>query len=142
MNNIMRHREFIKIADILIEHGTEVNDALLVATFFKQPELVNKLLALGADPNFEQGIPLIRAVWGGNLPTIDILLKAGANINIENLAGKTPLGMAAKQGKKEVAEFLLNNGARLSTQDIDIAINNKHFQLAEFLAKKDLHENC
>lgn len=48
---------------------------------------------------------------GGNLPLIEVLLKAGAAVDARELMGLTPLWLAAYNGHGDIVELLLKEGA-------------------------------
>lgn len=48
---------------------------------------------------------------------LDALLEAGANPNLCDKDGSTPLMIAAKMGRKKVVETLIENGADLTIQN-------------------------
>ena len=77
-------------------------------------ELVDKLLAAGADANAgtNRGTALLAAAGGGHLEVVDKLLAAGADVNADgNADGWTALQVAAGGGHLEVVGKLLAAGA-------------------------------
>jgi ankyrin repeat protein len=64
--------------------------------------------------------------WGGHAELIPVLLEHGANPNLKNSAGQTPLHAACEHGYKENAKLLLDKGADTSITD------NKGLTPAEF----------
>lgn len=85
------------------------------------PDMVEALLAAGADPRFGmQYRPALiaAAYYGGNLCTkatesIRLLLKAGADVNTEEQGGFTPLATAAVYGCPGMVKVLLDAGAHV-----------------------------
>ena len=61
--------------------------------------------------NAEKETPLLFAAQGGHCECIDILIKAGADVNIVNEADCTALYYAAANGKIDCVEKLLESGA-------------------------------
>lgn len=53
---------------------------------------------------------LFRAVMRQDLQDIESLLSHGAQLNVVNGAGLTPLELAAERGKREASEWLLSQG--------------------------------
>ena len=51
----------------------------------------------------------------GNTRPCKALIDEGANIDSEDFLGKTPLAVAAKKGRKDVVNFLLQNGAEVDS---------------------------
>jgi ankyrin repeat protein len=63
---------------------------------------------------------------------ISVLLDAGADINLANLTGFTPLHHAAEAGSKEAAALLIARGANVS-------LRNRHEQTPEQTASASNH---
>jgi Ankyrin repeats (3 copies) len=69
------------------------------------------------------------------------LLDAGANINLANLTGFTPLHHAAEAGAKEAATLLITNGANLTLRNRygetpeQTAVRTHHTEVAEILRR-------
>lgn len=61
--------------------------------------------------------PLFHAVFQGNLPMVQLLLKKGASVKDQNLAGQTPLHEAVRLGNVPVASVLLKGGAGVNVAD-------------------------
>ncbi|APR98104.1 ankyrin repeat domain-containing protein [Wolbachia endosymbiont of Folsomia candida] len=59
--------------------------------------------------------------------TLNLLLDAGADLNIQDIDGKTPLHIAAQYGYQESAKLLLRAGADPNIEDID---GNTPFRLS------------
>ena len=69
---------------------------------------------------------LLSAASDGNVELVKQLVKNGANVNIQNREGATPLHMAASGGQVEIlpnagaiVEILLKAGADVNIQDTD-----------------------
>src|SRR5215470_16008327 len=79
--------------------------------FFKAVVLI--VLALGAPPvqDADGTTPLHKAVLANDIPTIQKLLRSGANASAANRYGVTPLSLAATNGSPVVVEMLLKAGA-------------------------------
>ena len=61
--------------------------------------------------------PLKCVVEGRNMEGVQILLDAGANPNVKDRDGMTPLMVACNAGQKEIAEALLAKGAEVNAKD-------------------------
>jgi ankyrin repeat protein len=78
------------------------------------------------------------------------LLKLGAEVNAVNEYGQTPFALAAREGRSEVAEYLVDNGAEVQPKSDDLcgpvseAVYYGHENLARLLidagAKPTLHQ--
>ena len=88
-----------------------------LAAFFRRPEVVEYLIAKGADVsavarNPMQVTALHSAVADGGDPRIaKALVAAGADVNAKQRHGWTPLHGAAHSGDRELVELLLARGA-------------------------------
>jgi hypothetical protein len=75
-------------------------------------------IALAQDPNRNTAAPvdpaLHRAVRSGNLPELRALLQNGADPNVRDGAGRTPLIVAAEQDRLDAARLLIAAGANLN----------------------------
>jgi ankyrin repeat protein len=52
-----------------------------------------------------------------NVPIVKVLLDAGANVNVSNKYGQTPLICAAVSPKRETVRLLLDRGAKINARD-------------------------
>lgn len=57
------------------------------------------------------------AAFKGSVPLAKLLVKAGADVNAANDAGKTPLMLAALTGRTEMTKYLLDAGAKPGAAD-------------------------
>jgi len=86
--------------------------------------VINFLVEHGADVNAKAAdcdSPLHHAVLTENLDILRSLVSAGCEINPTNILGKTPLFIAltvrGMEKRQEVAKFLTEHGAKLSTKE-------------------------
>ncbi len=81
----------------------------------KDPEYARWLITQGLDINRGNwlGITLLHRCAGkANMEMAAVCIEQGADINaVEGLYSSTPLGWAAREGKKEMVEWLLDKGA-------------------------------
>lgn len=88
----------------------------------KNEAFLKTALEHGGDPNLQGGqdneTPLFDAI-GKQSDKLDILLAAGANVNVQDRYGFTPVILAAARGRFDVVYKLLNYGAdyRIETKN-------------------------
>jgi len=137
----------VKVAELLVQHGADVNarerfrdqTALMWAAAENHPEMVAFLISKGAAVNFRAksndwpnqitseprvqyrptgGLtPLLYAARSGCQGCVEALLKGGADIDLPNPDGMTPLMMAIDNSRYSVARYLLDHGANPHTWD-------------------------
>lgn len=117
----------IKLLKILLSKVVDVDsqsDAgtpLIWAAGHGQPDAVKVLLEHNANPNAETDdniTPLLSTVAAGSLPCLELLIQAGAKVNI-SVGGVTPLHIAADNGSLEIINCLLKAGADPNVIDED-----------------------
>jgi ankyrin repeat protein len=90
-------------------------DDFITAVTFDKPQTIERLLARGFDPNTpnEKGIPgLIVALQSESPKSALVLAKhTQTQVNVQNLAGETPLMLAAITNHLELAKLLIERGA-------------------------------
>ena len=137
----------VDAAKLLLQHGANVNareswgqqTALMWAAAQKQPQMIKVLVQRGADVN-ARGIvrnwdrkvtaegrpkdmnrggftPLLYAAREGCVACVDELLKGGADINLDDPHGTTPLVLALMNMKFDTAKSLIEKGADISLWD-------------------------
>lgn len=93
----------------------ESNEPIVAAVALNDRVRVTQYLAEGGDPNFvsRDGDPLIYVASGprGGVDVLDLLIKAGAELNAKSPEGRTPLQNAVSWCAVEVANILLLAGA-------------------------------
>ena len=92
----------IDIANILLEHGADIDATFSTAHWF------------------EGFSSLHDAAYDGNLKIVTFLLNHNANVNAVDVDKRTPLHLATIRGRTEVIKTLLVNGANANLQDKDL----------------------
>ncbi len=120
------------------------NTPLHIAAFVGNKEIVELLIAKGADVNAkeeEEGMtPLLAAIGEDRKIIVELLIVSGADINAQSEMG-TPLHLAAGFGHNEIAELLIDKGANINTMDvdgktaIDLAVSEGKRETADLLRK-------
>jgi len=119
--------ENIKIAELLIKHGININaknsknmTALGIAASAQNDnclELIELLLNHGADIDErisnDNSTALIKSITNESYKIADLLIEAGADINLRTEYGWTACRMAFARKQKELGEKLISKGANL-----------------------------
>ena len=92
--------------------------------------------------NPEADRALLDAAKKGNIETVKQHLADGADVNVKDKVGGTPLHLAAFNGHKEIVELLIANGADVNAKSddvgrtpLDLAIHFKHPETTALLRK-------
>lgn len=109
----------LEVAEVLMRHADlkvdlpNVNNetALMMASLRGRASWAQRLIDKGAAVNRPGWSPILYAASGGNVATLEVLLKSGADIRARNPAGSTALIMAARFGADDVVWALLAAGA-------------------------------
>jgi ankyrin repeat protein/beta-lactamase regulating signal transducer with metallopeptidase domain len=115
-------RNFSKeTAEFLIEKGANINTPddrgvtpLDVAEQRGSTDMVELLQQHGAikgSPN------LLGIINSGDIEQVKLLISQGADINVKNSNGLTPLYLASQEGRKDVVELLIDNGADINAKN-------------------------
>ncbi|KAL2842090.1 ankyrin repeat-containing domain protein [Aspergillus pseudodeflectus] len=114
------------VVELLLAHGANVDlhdgllhCPLLAAAGTRKYDIVRFLLAHGADPNpgpDAPATPLEEVLQSApvSMEMVQLLVRAGANVNTHHYMFGSPLRTAIIQGEVEVARFLLDNGAHVN----------------------------
>lgn len=116
----------------LLSHGFDVSDlnsrvdlgmtSLMLAALQGKHDLVDALLAIGADPkavNDDEHHALWFACVSGDVALVEKLISHGSNVNNRNINGVTCTMYAASTGKLDVLKALVEAGADLSIRTPD-----------------------
>ena len=96
-------------ADFLVKHGGKTGAEL------KGDEPVSKA-ATPETPTAKVPDTIYRAAQAGNIEAVKQHLAAGADVNVKDKVGGTPLHRAAYKGHKEIVELLIDNGADVNAE--------------------------
>lgn len=84
-------------------------------------EMVRRILDLNPEVNASDvygQTPLVKAIQGGHLGCINMLIKEGADPNSHDKYGNTPMHQAVKYGRLDIIELILRSGANINTYNI------------------------
>jgi ankyrin repeat protein len=106
-------------------NGQDINGktGLHIASEINAASLVSLLLYYGANPNIFTNLdvgyylPIHKACEKGNKEVVEILVKAGSDLNARNKVGQTPLHVAIRYKNVDVAKFLINSGSNPDIRD-------------------------
>jgi ankyrin repeat protein len=87
----------------------------------RDAQLLNALLEGGLlpDPLLRDGRPIIfEVVEAGRLDLLSSLQQHGANLNLRNSAGKTPLALAVCRKDMQIVDYLLRQGVSATPSDL------------------------
>ena len=134
-------------AALLRKHGAKsgAEDSIHIAARTGNHEAVKKHLAAGTDVNAKEwqfGTPLHHATMGGHKEIAELLISAGAKVNVKGgFVDGTPLHWAAYDGRNEITELLITAGAEVNANSdddgtpLDWAIKYNHTKTADLLRK-------
>jgi hypothetical protein len=102
-----------EIVMLLVENGVDASAMFLNAIINGQLKIANALFprirAISKDQL--QDAFCSRGIWS-NPQLVDLLIKAGADVNYKDELGRTPLEFASEFGGPEAAQWLLDRGAK------------------------------
>lgn len=122
--------------------STHWNEQLVDAACAGNTATITRLIAAGADPNYQNSqinTPLMWAVTHRHLDAARVLLASGADVNRQDVLGGTALIVAAANGDLPMLEMLLRAGADARVTDHDgntalvWATHNNHADAARLL---------
>lgn len=106
------------------------DSALMLGSLKGHTEVVQLLLAAGAEFDHDGWNPLLYAAFEGRLPVVELLLAKGANPDAKAPNRTTPLMFAARNGHEDVVLRLLKAG-------VDLDWKNDQNETAESWAIKN-----
>ena len=117
----------VEMAELLIQHGAHVkgSGALIMAAEEGKLDVVGLLLDKGADineigiehptdPRFKEdmGSALHRAIFGNHQEVVTFLLDRGADENLKDVMGRTPLALAEAGGNNSIIKLFKERDAQ------------------------------
>jgi len=143
----------VSLVGIIAVSGVILHDpgwryhALVDACWTGNRDKVEDLLKSGADPNGlkdsnlnptrEFTYPIYGAAWNNHPDIINLLVRAGADVNVSDSEGGSPLCTAAREGSLEAVKVLLSYGAHLTTESgsstVDVARKFGHNDIADMI---------
>ncbi|KJE90312.1 hypothetical protein CAOG_01642 [Capsaspora owczarzaki ATCC 30864] len=109
----------LKRSDIPVDAVTHQGySALRYAAAMSLPDVVDLLLQAGAQPDpsdpSSMSVPLVAAAGAGCLPAVQLLLVAGADVDLCDSNGRSALASAAALGYHEIVKTLIYAGATIN----------------------------
>lgn len=136
-----------KMTKKLLEYGANINaknkmgdTPLHLAVNLGRVNIVKKLLELGVNlntQNYFEKVPLYSAVFSKTI-IMQMLLKCGANINIQDRHGWSSLHKACNHNKLEKIELLLSFNADITIKTYN---NETIFDVSNLKTKEFIHFN-
>ena len=122
---------------LLIEAGADLNHvdgggytALMMAATNDESEILKLLIEAGADTSDLSNILLFCAISACTADSINILVKAGADVNFKE-SGRTPLVLALIEGYAGTAETFIKAGADVNVIDTENDFSVLHYAAGE-----------
>jgi ankyrin repeat protein len=84
---------------------------LIQAATIGNLDRVQSLLSARVNLDLDRGAAIGNAAAAGHTQVVDLLIRAGANVNLSNNAGFTPIASAAHAGYLEIVRLLIEAGA-------------------------------
>lgn len=141
-NDIVKVRQLLQNEDRLI-NPKKGYPPIFEAIRYSRIEILKLLISKGADVNLKGDRLQYSSIFipseKGDTDTIRILFDAGADLNLTNRLGETPLIYASKAGKREAVKLLIKLGADVNKKDnsyksaVDYAIKNNFYDIAKFM---------
>ncbi|MDD3122437.1 MAG: ankyrin repeat domain-containing protein [Candidatus Izemoplasmatales bacterium] len=112
-------RNFVGDIDPVFHNEHEI-PLLIDPTFYNNEELTKTLLDMNIDPNIPvrtkrtEYYPILNAIHHHNLAIVQMLVEAGANVNVKYNSVLTPLSLAKQKKNKQndIVSYLKSKGAK------------------------------
>ncbi|MDF3048180.1 MAG: ankyrin [Candidatus Midichloriaceae bacterium] len=130
-----------KIVELLIEHGIDISD-LNIAAGIVDLSKTNTIYAPESINQMKKGsAPVHVAIENELITNVEWLISKGANVNLQNDYGATPLHLACEKGNKDIVILLLEKGADSTIKwaketPLCIAIKKGYNEIADELLAK------
>lgn len=137
-----------KVADLVlldadplqeIRNTQRIAAVVVGGKIFQRAALQKMLAQVEAQAEAEH---IYHAAANGEIEQVKLLISQGADVNVKDSAGQTPLHYAARKGHKEIVELLLANGAdvnardRMSKTPVEDAMGGNHREIVQLLISK------
>lgn len=124
----------LNLVKIALQKGADVNynndKALKEASTAGYFNVVKYLISVGADIHAQHDIALSMASRKGRLDIVKHLVSVGADVNAW---GNSALNTAVRHGELDIVKYLMSVGAKINPKTIDIAQDNDHPDIVEYL---------
>lgn len=109
---------YTKIVKVLLEAGACTNSVcgiklLQVSCWFKHLDIVKLLIQAGTDVNLrleEDSTLLLNAAGEGDFELVQILVEAGAEIDVVDRYGNSAIGLAIRNGHQKIVDYFRHIG--------------------------------
>jgi len=142
----------IKANEEALEAGADINTGknikrtpLMLAAKEGHLQVVNLLIAKGADVNAKADTSTSAIFLTTNPDIVQALIKGGADVNIKTKYGTTPLMMATNL---EIVKLLVENKADVNAKDssgssvLHSAVRNNNYEIVKYLIEKGANVNA
>ena len=128
-------------AKLLINHGAK--RGLFSSVSSGDTEEVKRRISQGAEVNaIRIGQSLLHiACQSGNKKIVELLINSGADVNVSNRRGLTPLDIAERDGQTEIIELLRVHGAKKGFSNLLRAINSGDIEQVKLLISQGADVN-